>query len=77
MTNFPYKTMKKITCKYCGESFYNNGFSTHEYYCKRKHEAIFTNCKRVIVYWMLSVKNVVVKITIQKIDHLVVGGVVI
>ena len=27
--------------------------------------------------WMLSVKNVVVKIIIQKIDHLVVGGVVI
>ena len=49
MSNFPYKTMKKIICSYCGKKFYNNGFSTHEYYCKRKHEDIFTNCERVII----------------------------
>jgi len=45
-----YKTMKKIKCPFCFKNFYNNGFSTHEYYCKRKHQDIFTNCERVIVY---------------------------
>ena len=37
--NGKYKTMKKTACRYCGKKIYNNGISTHEYYCKKK----FTN----------------------------------
>ena len=34
--NGKYKTMKKIKCLYCGKKFYNNGFSTHEYFCWKR-----------------------------------------
>jgi len=47
--NGKYQTMKKITCKHCDKKFYNNGFSTHEWYCKRKHQDNFINCKRVYI----------------------------